>query len=366
MADSNMHGGVKQGATSLSWSVVLRRATDGTEHTGLTAAQLTISYWRQGGGRVAVAASDLPSITSPFNPGGVKEVDPVNIRGAYRIDWPDAAFVAGADWVQLTVQVAGDFAYNERIPLSTVTLAPSPSPSTPATPGTLRVLDVITAALIKLRVHRAGADVPPEDAQDAADELRRLLGTWQVEGSLVYRVQEQICPLTPGKATYTIGPGGDIDTPRPVALHDAFTRIGSTDYPYTVVHAELWTLLHQKSQSGTWPQWVYYEPAYPLGVIHCWPVPTVGVLSLLLDQPLTTLGLNDTVSMPPGYEDALVLCLGKRLAPSYGQSLTAEYVSDYTLAMRALTRANKRPVIATLRLPVTGRRATEASWIYHG
>lgn len=106
------------GATQVSTSIVLRNTSTSTEHTGATAATMTLSYWRQGGSRVGVTASDLAAITSVHTPGGVKEVDAGTMPGTYRVDWPNAAFAAGALWVHLTVLVSGDFAFHERFMLA--------------------------------------------------------------------------------------------------------------------------------------------------------------------------------------------------------------------------------------------------------
>lgn len=114
-----LQGGVLAGSVDVSWGVVLRKSADSLEQTGKVAADMTLSYWRQGGTRTAVTASDLAAVNSAHSDGGVKEVDSTNMPGTYRVDWPDAAFATGADWVQIAVKVASTFIYNERIPLTT-------------------------------------------------------------------------------------------------------------------------------------------------------------------------------------------------------------------------------------------------------
>jgi hypothetical protein len=120
---NNSQGGIQAGATSVSMNFELRRSADSIEQTGKVAADITLSYWRQGGLRVAQASSNLAAVNSVFAAGGVKEVDNTNMPGVYRVDWPDACFAAGVDWVNLSVVVAGCFAYNERITISDVPLA---------------------------------------------------------------------------------------------------------------------------------------------------------------------------------------------------------------------------------------------------
>ncbi len=112
-------GGVKAGSTSVSTNVVLRSSTDNTEVTGKVASDMTLSYRRSTAARVAVSASDLSLITSPWAVGGVKQSDSSNMPGEYRVDWPDAAFATGADWVVLAVKVSGCFTFYERFALET-------------------------------------------------------------------------------------------------------------------------------------------------------------------------------------------------------------------------------------------------------
>src|SRR5678815_4102312 len=120
---NNSQGGIQAGATSISMSFELRKTSDSTEQTGKIASDMTLSYWRQGGIRVNVPASDLATVNSAYLSGGVKEVDATNIPGLYRVDWPDAAFAAGIDFVHVAVKVTGCYVYSERIPLSDVPTA---------------------------------------------------------------------------------------------------------------------------------------------------------------------------------------------------------------------------------------------------
>lgn len=119
MADK-LAGGIKAGATSVSLPFVLRKTADNTEMTGKVAADMTLSYWRQGGLRVAITASDLAAVDSAYSSGGVKEVDATNAPGLYRLDVPNAALATGTDWVVIAVKVAAAYLFFERYGLETV------------------------------------------------------------------------------------------------------------------------------------------------------------------------------------------------------------------------------------------------------
>lgn len=116
---NKLQGPLIAGSTSYSTDVVLRSSVDGTEIGGKLAADMTASYWRQGGSRTAITLTDLAAVNSAFSSGGVKEVDGTNMKGTYRLDVPDAALATGADWVEVNVFVAGSYVYKERFALAT-------------------------------------------------------------------------------------------------------------------------------------------------------------------------------------------------------------------------------------------------------
>lgn len=113
-----LRGGAIAGGTSLSLPITLRKTTDSTEQTGKVATDFTLSYLRQGGTRTAQAASDLAAVNSAFSAGGLKEMDATNMPGLYRVDWPDAAFASGVDWVKLAAKVAGCYLWEQTIPIA--------------------------------------------------------------------------------------------------------------------------------------------------------------------------------------------------------------------------------------------------------
>ena len=114
-------GSILAGTISASLFFELKATTTGAPTTGKVAADMIGSYWRQGAGRVAITLSDLALINSVYSSGGVKEVDATNMPGLYRLDVPDAALVAGADWVVPSIAVAGCESAN--IPLALPTYA---------------------------------------------------------------------------------------------------------------------------------------------------------------------------------------------------------------------------------------------------
>ncbi len=111
---TRLFGTAKAGSTSVSLDMLLLKFTDGTADTGLLASDLTAYYYRQGAAATTpVTLSDLANLNTVFAAGGVKEI----ADGSYRVDAPDAAFVTGSDWFEITVKHGSTSLYKERIAL---------------------------------------------------------------------------------------------------------------------------------------------------------------------------------------------------------------------------------------------------------
>lgn len=113
-----LFSGVRVGAASVSLPVILRASSTGAGLTGIAFGSATAYYLRQGGTPQVITLSALAAIDSAFAAGGWKEASAANMPGLYRLDVPDAAFVAGADWVEIVVTAAGGQPYIERFNLS--------------------------------------------------------------------------------------------------------------------------------------------------------------------------------------------------------------------------------------------------------
>jgi len=102
----------------------LRLAADGTDATGLTVTNFDLQYVRSGATPAAkVDASALGAANSAHADNSAIEVDSTDQPGLYRVDWPDAAFATGVDFVYLTVKCATAFTETLRVSLESATPA---------------------------------------------------------------------------------------------------------------------------------------------------------------------------------------------------------------------------------------------------
>lgn len=234
---------------------------------------------------------------------------------------------------------------------------------------TATALDVITASLRRIGVHPAGEVIEGDEGEDALDELNRMLDSWGAQRRMVYRRVTGVMIVTSNQATITIGPGGDINMPvRPLAIREAFYRIGTIDYPIEQFTADQYFNVGLKSLRTFWPTVLYYDPAWPLGIVNFYPIiNSAGEFHFGADQAFTPfVAVTDQFSYPPGYADAMIYGLGQRLAPEYGKTLSQEYMDAWRRAENTLAKVNHRPVVAITDPRLPGAGVTDPQWIQHG
>jgi hypothetical protein len=176
------------------------------------------------------------------------------------------------------------------------------------------------------------------DAADALLVLNQMMDAWQAERLFAYQIVSRTHALTTGVATYSIGPGGTIDVDRPVRIEWAFTRDSQHyDRPMNIVPDQVFASITRKDQGNNFPTVLYYAPGFPLGSIRIWEHPSANlVMHLGCWVTLSEFAdLNSSVTLPPGYEQAIVLSMAELLSPEYGKEPSGSLVR-----MAAKARAN--------------------------
>src|SRR5262245_32066983 len=167
---------------------------------------------------------------------------------------------------------------------------------------------LITDAYRALGVLRPGQQTSDDAVDDAYRALQDMVDAWQLEHLMIYAVERTVYPLT-GSGPWTLGPGGSLDTIRPINV-DSAGLIGTvgTETPVNLLTLDRW----RARQSG-----VYVDGAYPASNVSIYPAPQGGEqLVLYTWAPLTRFALLDTAySFPEGYARALRWNLALELAP---------------------------------------------------
>lgn len=204
---------------------------------------------------------------------------------------------------------------------------------------TVRVL--MTRAMRVATIVGSGETPSPDDADDALLSLNMMLDAWQADRLYAYAVLDRTKALTSGTGQYTVGSGGAINVARPVRIEWAYTRdANSFDRPIEVTaESANYAALALKALSGAFPSLLYYQARFPLGYIELFPLPGAGLtLHFGAWEVLSEFAaLGDTVSVPPGYEDALVFSLAERLCVEYEKPISA--------ALQAMARTSRARIM---------------------
>jgi len=173
-----------------------------------------------------------------------------------------------------------------------------------ATPSTM-----IVSALIKIGEKPVGGTLNANEQTEYLQRLNQMLETWFNDGLICYATQTDTHPLTAGDGVYTIGPGGDIDVPWPTKIISAYTIDGANlSRDIDVIENLEWESIVLKQLGNGYPSKLWYDNSFPLGTIHLWMLP-LGSLTLYITsyQRLQNFPLiSTTVSLPPGYEKAII------------------------------------------------------------
>lgn len=215
---------------------------------------------------------------------------------------------------------------------------------------------IITAALKKSGVIGVGQTAQAEDANDAFDDLNDMIAQWQVKRWLVYHLVDSAFTST-GATSYTVGTGGNFNVARPNRIEAAFVRfLGSVspqpDSTLKVLEArEDYNRIRLKPQQG-FPQYIFYDAAFPTGAVFPWPVPTAGIYEIhltLKEQLGAFANLNATVNLPPEYTAALKWNLTARICMSYALPVPSGIVALARDSLNTIRNANAQ--VPELKMP---------------
>lgn len=200
-------------------------------------------------------------------------------------------------------------------------------------------LDIITKALQKNGVLVKSETPASDEADDALDTLNAMISAWSNDSMFIYARTEDNFPLIAGTATYSIGTSQTFNTTRPMELVSSYVRQGTTDYNLTNIPDETYYGIIDKSTRSI-PRFINYTNGFPIATIKLWPVPdTSYTIYMLTEKELSAFTLNQVVSLPPGWEQALIYNLAVLLAPEYGQPLDKGVVEIAERSMGAIKRS---------------------------
>lgn len=215
--------------------------------------------------------------------------------------------------------------------------------------------DIIEAAALKLGAKMTGESLTASEAEDSLNILNSMIDSMTTDGTLIFKVQQEALSWASGNATRTIGDGGDFDTTRPLRIENGtFFRDGSIDYTVEIIRDRAtYDSLSSKTDTSTYPEFLYYEPGSPLGKLYAYPVPS-STISLYLNTwaPLQNFPtLTEVLSLPPGYRWFLEHNLAVALQPVFSLPVPASVEREAEKSRRRIERMNHRPITSRLEAP---------------
>lgn len=239
--------------------------------------------------------------------------------------------------------------------------------------------DICFAALRQCGAWGVGQTPLADDVEDAQIRLQWMLQSWERKRWFVYHLVDYPIVST-GAVSYTIGPGGDIDTnkhynpstggfdsavpkssARPNQIESSFLRQltlsqpNQIDYPMTLIRSrEDYNRIALK-QLESFPGYLFYDSSWPVGVLYPWPVPQASIYELhvtIKEQLPPYFATTATeFNLPYEYYDAIMLNLAVRLRPKYGiVSQQGDHLAGQARAALAMLRSDNFQ-IARLQIP---------------
>jgi hypothetical protein len=215
-------------------------------------------------------------------------------------------------------------------------------------------LELINDALREIGIKDDANALEPEQSAHALRMLNRLLGRW-ASRRLLLPVLSDVSVTLDGSASYTIGPtGADVTTARPLRIEAARLVLNATEYPVRVLNQQERNAIADKTLTGI-PAAVWYEATPTNGVLHVYPIGSNGTLKLNVRAVLVSVtGLDQVLTLPEGYEDALVPALADACASSYQIKTPVDVLRRAAAGMAAIKAANSEPLYLTVGLESAG------------
>lgn len=218
--------------------------------------------------------------------------------------------------------------------------------------------DIVTFAQKAAGILGVGQTALAEDNSDTFAALNAMIGVWNRRRWLIYHLIDTAVVST-GAISYTVGPGGAFNIPRPPRLEAAFFRQYPqnnpqvVDYPLEILQSrEDYNQIKLKTLIS-WPTYIFYDPAMPLGNVYPWPVPQASIYELHITTMAVLPTFNSfvqTINLPPEYFEALWSNLTIRLGAIYpGASVTDDTRSIARASLAGIESANTQ--IPRLRMP---------------
>lgn len=190
----------------------------------------------------------------------------------------------------------------------------------------------------------SGESPTPAETADALIAVNAMLDSWRNDRLMCFAFQTLSLTLANGDDTYTVGTSGDLNTTRPVDLLDAYIVESNVSYTVEIIGEKEYASILDKTTTADWPNKILFRPsvASSQATVIVYPVPNATrTLKLVCRVPVTAFSAaSDTVTLPPGWEEAMAANLAIRMAPEYETSPSPAIVQMAKESLSGIKKTN--------------------------
>ncbi len=163
----------------------------------------------------------------------------------------------------------------------------------------------------------------PDQYSEAIGIINRMIGTWNCDPLDIFTTTIAVFNLVANQLSYTIGPSGNFNvTPTPQRIDLANIILPGTPpirKEMRITDKEGWAAIDLQLIPGGIPTTLYPDYAFPLTTLYLYPQAPAGYqIELYTPQLIPTFAATtDTVTLPPGYEHAIVQNLAVLLSQQF-------------------------------------------------
>jgi hypothetical protein len=241
------------------------------------------------------------------------------------------------------------------------------APPTFATFGTVTARDIIKRAFDDIGAGQEGEPLSAAMAIDGLHRLNNMIASWALQPDTMLSLKREVFDMFADIPSYTIGPGGDFDTVRPVYLLGVSLLLTDgpppIEIPLSPMNQQAYQVETIKGQTSTQPSAFYYAATQPLGTLYPWPIATSAANDLVIYSQEAVSGfatLSTPYTFAPGYTEAIEYNLAKRLSTPYGRPLPPEIRELAAQSLSWVKTANTKIVDMNLDPALTW--GTQAPW----
>lgn len=218
-----------------------------------------------------------------------------------------------------------------------------------------KFIDIATDAFRKIGSYAPGETIDDADAEQALTTANDMLDSWSNESLSCFAILTQSVQLQPGVGQYSIGPGGAVNSTRPLRLimgpGAAYTMdTNGNRYGMEVVPEDKWNLNTSNTDvDANVPIYLWYDPQDPLGFLNFWPIPNIGWTAFWTSYLQLTdfISISSAFVFPPGYKKAIQDCLAVELWPYYFKGEVPQVLIELAQKSKGnIKRTNIREIVA--------------------